>query len=82
MSVARNDYQQVRAAQEQMDAERKDGIAQLMDTVLYTNGAFSYHDLLKMEPLEIEILVNKFTEKVEKETAVTQQRAGKKSVKL
>ena len=82
MSVARSDYQQVRAAQEQMDAERKDGIAQLMDTVLYTNGAFSYHDLLQMEPMEIEVLGNKFTEKIERETSATQQRAGKKSVKL
>jgi len=82
MSVARSDYQQVRAAQEKIDAERDGLKANLMDTVLYTNGAFSYHDLLQMEPMEIEVLGNKFTEKIERETSATQQRAGKKSVKL
>ena len=82
MSVARSDYQQVRAAQEKIDAERDGLKANLMDTVLYTNGAFSYHDLLQMEPLEIEVLADKFTEKIEREHGATQQRAGKKSVKL
>ena len=82
MSVARSDYQQVRAAQEKIDAERDHLKASMMDTVLYTNGAFSYHDLLQMEPSEMDILIDQFTNKIEKENQSYQSAKGKKSVSL
>tara|TARA_B100000902_G_C27290185_1_gene906678 strand:+ start:1975 stop:2223 length:249 start_codon:yes stop_codon:yes gene_type:complete len=82
MSVARSDYQQVRAAQEKIDAERDHLKASMMDTVLYTNGAFSYHDLLQMEPSELDLLIEQFSSKVERENQAVQATAGKKSVKL
>ena len=82
MSVARSDYQQVRAAQEKIDAERKQLIANIMDSILYTEGAFSYHDLLVMEPSEIQIMIDRFSHKVETENNARQAAAGKKSVSL
>ena len=82
MSVAQSDYQQVRAAQEKMDAEKDDLIASLMDSVLFTQGAFSYHDLLAMEPHDIQIMIDRFTNKLEMESNARQAASGKKSVSL
>jgi|TARA_B100000131_G_scaffold307796_1_gene336399 hypothetical protein len=53
-----------------------------MDSILYTDGAFSYHDLLMMEPNEIQIMIERFTNKIEQETMARQSASGKKSVSL
>ena len=82
ISVARSDPQQIRAAQEQIDAERNRIVESHMDTILHTEGMITYRDLLEMTPNDIGIFVQQFLNLVEKKNTAAKAARGKKSVSL
>ena len=77
MSVARNDWRQVRAAQKEVDDQRSEIESKLWDAVIYSDGLVNYNELLTMSNLQIQMFVKRFTEYQEaKNTAIKNRRKG------
>tara|TARA_B100000579_G_C22611421_1_gene747448 strand:+ start:307 stop:540 length:234 start_codon:yes stop_codon:yes gene_type:complete len=77
MSVARNDWRQVRAAQKEVDDQRSEIESKLWDAVIYSDGLVNYNELLSLSNLQIQMFVKRFTEYQEaKNTAIKNRRKG------
>ena len=77
MSVARNDWRQVRAAQKEVDDQRSEIESKLWDAVIYSDGLVNYNELLTLSNLQIQMFVKRFTEYQEaKNTAIKNRRKG------
>ena len=75
ISVARNDWRQVRAAQEKIDEQRSEIESKLWDAVIYSDGMVSYAELLQLNNHQIQMFVKRFTEYTEqKNQAVKKSR--------